>query len=148
MDIDWANGVPLMVGPIQVGHAEPSPETAGYWEGIREGKLKIKKCAGCGRFHHPRRIFCFDCGSDAFDWVEAEGKGTVYSFSTIYRAPNEDYIAELPYTVGIVELSEGIHIFSRLAAPGGREPEVGEEVHLKFGKVGKWGPMPTFFAKS
>ncbi len=34
-NVDWANGMPLMVGPIQIGHAEPSPETIGYWDGIR-----------------------------------------------------------------------------------------------------------------
>lgn len=148
MDIDWANGVPLMVGPIQVGHAEPSPETAGYWEGIREGKLKIKRCAGCGRMHHPRRIFCTECGSDAFEWREIGGRAAVYSFSTVHRAPNEDYVAELPYTVGIVELDEGVFIFSRIIAPEGREPKVGERVALEFRQTGKWGRMPAFVVQA
>jgi len=148
MDIDWANGVPLMVGPIQVGHAEPSPETAGYWQGIREGKLKIKRCAQCGRMQHPRRIFCTACGGDAFDWREAAGEAVVYSFSTVHRAPNEDYVAELPYTVGIVELAEGVFIFSRIIAPEGREPAVGERVTLEFRDTGRWGRMPAFVVRA
>lgn len=144
MDIDWANGVPLMVGPIQIGHAEPSPETVGYWEGIREEKLKIKKCSKCARFHHPRRIFCFDCGADSFTWTQIQGTATIYSFSTIHRAPSEEFVHEVPYTVGLVELVEGVHIFSRIVAPGGREPQVGEIVKLQFRETGNWGRLPAF----
>lgn len=148
MKLDWANGMPLMVGPIQIGHAEPSPETAGYWEGIDNKELRIKKCERCGRFHHPRRIFCFACGSDAFAWIAIEGRGTVYSFSTVHRAPSEEFAAEVPYTVGIVEVSEGVHIFSRIVAPGGREPEVGEPVLLEFRQTGSRGLMPAFVVQS
>jgi len=145
--MDWANGMPLMVGDIQIGHAEPSPETVGYWDGIREGKLKIKSCTECGKPHHPRRILCFHCGGDTFEWFEISGHATVFSFSTIHRAPSEEFKGELPYTVGIVELREGIHIFSRIAAPEGREPEIGEAVQLEFRTTGDWGMMPAFVAE-
>jgi uncharacterized OB-fold protein len=147
MNIDWANGVPLMVGPIQIGHAEPSPETAGYWDGIREEKLMIKRCGGCGRNHHPRRIICQYCDSDRFEWFEVAGNATVYSYSTVYRAPSEEFVKELPYTVGIVELAEGVHIFSRIKAPEGREPRVGEAATLTFQETGNWGRLPAFVVK-
>jgi uncharacterized OB-fold protein len=147
MDVDWANGVPLMVGPFQIGHAEPSPETAGYWEGVKAGRLMIKRCARCGLHHHPRRLFCLTtgCGSDAFDWVEAQGTGSVYTFSTVHRAPSEEFAAEVPYTVGVLELAEGVFFFSRiLPRADGEAIRIGAPVRLEFREVGRFGRLPAF----
>lgn len=144
MEINWAEGFSLMSGPFQIGHAEPSPETAGYWEGIRAGELRIKRCTGCGLHHHPRRIFCTACNGDAFDWVRCSGAGTVYTFSTVHRAPTRDFDAELPYTVGVVELAEGVFLFSRIIPPDGGEVAIGAKVALVFRDIGPHGRLPAF----
>ena len=57
-DHDWSEGLPFMIGPYELGLTETSPETAGFWEGVASGELRIKRCANCGRHLHPRRIFC------------------------------------------------------------------------------------------
>lgn len=144
MNVDWANGVPLMVGPFQIGHAEPSPETVGFWDGIRAERLMIKKCTACGRLQHPRRLFCLDCRSDGFDWVEAKGTGTVYTFSTVHRAPSEDFKDEVPYTVGILQLAEDVYFFSRIIPRDGEKPRIGATVTLTFRETGKSGRLPAF----
>jgi hypothetical protein len=38
--------------------------------------VKIRRCHGCGRHAFPPRLWCPDCGGDAWDEVEA-GSGTV-----------------------------------------------------------------------
>jgi DUF35 OB-fold domain, acyl-CoA-associated len=48
-----------------------------------------------------RRLHCTGCDADSFDWVETEGTGKVYTFSTVHRAPTPQFASELPYTVGI-----------------------------------------------
>ena len=110
MSVDWSRGVPLMAGPYQIGLYEPSPETAGFWEGLKSNQLMIKRCAACSRMHHPRRIICAPCGSSEFGWVQAIGRGSVYSFSTVYRAPRPEFDAELPYTVGLLEQIGRAHV--------------------------------------
>lgn len=112
-DIDWSQGIPVNIGPWQVGLTEPSPETAGYWEGVASHELRLKRCTGCGKTHHPRRILCWQCGSTEMTWVRASGSGAVYTFSTIHRAPNPEFQDEVPYTVGIVMLDEGVPLFTR-----------------------------------
>ena len=101
MDVDWANGIPLMAGPFQIGHAEPSPETVGFWDGIREetaGDQAVRGCAGTISI----RGACSarTAAATRFTWVEVAGTGTVYTFSTVYRAPYPEFADELPYTVG------------------------------------------------
>jgi uncharacterized OB-fold protein len=142
--MDWEHGTPMMVGPWQVGHADPSPETLEYWRGVERGELMIKRCGGCGRHHHPRRMLCYDCGSDDMRWVRTEGPGEVYTFSTVYRAPTERLQEETPYTVGIVRLPEGVFFFSRLSPADGEGITVGAQADLDFEDVGDHGALPVF----
>jgi uncharacterized OB-fold protein len=143
MNVDWSNGIPLMAGPYLMGLTEVSPETEGYWNGVREGKLLIKRCTQCGTFHHPRRLFCA-CNCDVFDWVETAGTGEVYTFSTCYRAPTVEFEKDLPYTVGILKLTEGVFFFSRILPRAGEEVRIGAPVALTFRETGPYGMLPTY----
>jgi len=131
--IDWSEGLPFKIGPYEVGLTETAPETAGYWAGVERGELMIKRCAGCGRHLHPRRIFCPGCTSNDLAWVRSSGRGTVYTFSTVYRAPTEEF--EAPYTNGIVELEEGVFLYGRLVDGDGAEIAIGDPVEVDFEAV-------------
>lgn len=141
--IDWSEGLPLMIGPYEVGLTETSPETGAYWDGVRRGELMIKHCQDCGRYLHPRRIFCPQCMSNQLADVRSNGSGVVYTFSTVYRAPSAEF--EAPYTNGIVELDEGVFLYGRLT---GREPEaisIGARVEVDFEPVQAGGdPLPVY----
>lgn len=144
-EIDWANGMPLMAGPFMMGLSEPSPETKGYWDGIRDGRLRIKRCSGCTHHQHPRRLICTHCNGTDFDWVETSGRAKVYTFSTVYRAPRPEFEAQVPYTVGVLELQEGIYFFARIVdANGGNDVRIGAEVQLFFQDTGPSGSLPAY----
>lgn len=132
-EIDWSEGLPFMIGPYEVGLTETSPETAGYWDGVRDGELRIKRCDDCGEHLHPRRIFCPECRSNSLAWVAVEGRGEVYSFSTIYRAPSPEF--EAPYTNGIVRLVEGVYLFGRFIGKPHDTIRVGDAVTVEFDTV-------------
>jgi uncharacterized OB-fold protein len=139
---DWSAGIPLMAGPILVGWTETSPETQGFWEGVARQELMIKRCASCSHYLHPRRIMCPDCRSDDLPWVRSIGTGTVYSYSTIYRAPTEEF--QVPYTNGLVLLDEGVYMFGRIV---GTEPEcsIDDRVQVEFASVKPDGdPLPVY----
>ncbi|HVV92578.1 MAG TPA: OB-fold domain-containing protein [Hyphomicrobiales bacterium] len=112
--IDWSRGVPLMAGPYFVGLYQPSPETAGFWDGVGAGELRLRHCRDCGGLWHPKRIVCTDCSSLALDWQASSGSGRVYSFSEVHRAATPAFAGSVPYTIGLVRLDEGVHLFARL----------------------------------
>jgi uncharacterized protein len=141
--IDWSEGLALRIGPYDVGLTETSPETAGYWEGVAHDELRIKRCQGCGRHLHPRRIFCPQCRSHELAWVRAGGAGTVYTFSTVYRSPSPEF--EAPYTNGIVELAEGVHLFGRLIGKDHDRITIGDKVQAEFGAVVPGGDRLALF---
>jgi uncharacterized OB-fold protein len=144
--MDWEHGTPIMLGPWMLGLGEPSPETTEYWQGVAEDKLLLKRCGGCGKAHHPRRMFCDACTSNDMQWFEASGTGTIYTYSVVHRAPTEAFQAETPYTVGIVELDEGVFFFSRFyTRDGGGEVAIGAHASVEFEEVGSFGRMPVFY---
>lgn len=143
--MDWEHGTPMMVGPWMVGLADPSPETLEYWKGVKEARLLIKQCGGCGKHHHPRRMFCYACTSDDMKWVESAGTGEIYTYSVVHRAPTEAFQREAPYTVGIVQLAEGVFFFSRFYTRNGGEVRIGASVEVEFEDVASYGTMPVFY---
>lgn len=89
-------------------------ESRPFWDGLRDGRLLIKRCADCGAYHHYPRPFCPSCWSEAVDWVEASGDGRVYSYSTVYVNDLPPFGPEVPYVAAVVELAEGPRMMTRL----------------------------------
>jgi len=143
--MDWEHGTPMMVGPWMLGLADPSPETLEYWRAVADDRFVIKQCGGCSKHHHPRRMFCYDCGSDDMRWVPASGNGEIYTYSVVHRAPTEAFQAETPYTVGILQLDEGVFFFSRFLTRDGGKVAIGAKAHVEFEEVSTYGKMPVFY---
>ena len=83
------------------------PDTAAYWQAADEGRLLVKRCTACGEHHHYPRDICPFCLSEATEWREAAGTGTVYSFSTMGQG-------EAAYTLAYVTLDEGPTMLTNL----------------------------------
>lgn len=110
---------------------EVTPETERYWRGAAAGRLLLQNCRDCGLTYHYPRGFCPDCFSADIDWVEAGGRGTVYSYSATGRV--EGWPAEhLPLVTAYVELEEGPRILTNLVELDPETVEVGTEVAVSF----------------
>ena len=118
----------------------PDRDSAPFWEGTRAGELRIQRCGDCGRhFFYPRAL-CPHCLSDQLEWVRASGRGTVHSFTVVHRT-SEEFIADLPFPVGLVDLDEGVRMMARLDVA---EPEVGMPVRVVFERVDDQLSLPHF----
>ena len=91
-----------------------TPETKPYWEGARDGKLMIPKCRACGKpFMYPR-VACPFCASRDIGWVQATGRGRLFSFEISYQPLNKAFKVKPPYVLAMVELEEGPRLMSNL----------------------------------
>jgi uncharacterized protein len=95
----------------------PSPEAEGlsapYWEGTKRGKLVLQRCSDCGTPRHYAQVLCARCHSEAFEWFEAEGLGTVHSWTICHHAFHPGFKADLPYTLVTIDLKEGVRALGR-----------------------------------
>ena len=72
--------------------------------------------------------------------VRASGRGTVYSFTVVHRT-SEEFSADLPFPVGLVDLEEGVRMMARLDVS---EPVVGMPVEVVFERVDDRLSLPHF----
>lgn len=98
----------------------PDLETAPYWEATAQGRLLIKRCRACAEPYFYPRNHCPRCWSLDTEWIEASGRGAVYTFTIVYQNDLPPFRDRLPYVVAIVELEEGVRMTSNVE---GCEPE-------------------------
>jgi len=77
--------------------------------------------------------------------VKAAGTGEIYSFSEVHRAPTPAFASSVPYAVGVVRLTEGVHLFTRFFAQPG-QLEIGAPVSCEFRVLELGQKMPVFVA--
>ena len=85
---------------------EPTPETQHFWDGCRDGELRLQRCTDCkGGSYFPPRPFCPRCGSRNVEIFAASGKAILYSYVINHR-PRPDMGKE-PHSIAVVQLAEG-----------------------------------------
>ncbi len=102
---------------MSTDYAKPLPEftedNRPFWEGCKQHKLLLQKCSGCGH-HRSASPTCPECWSMEHEWVQASGKGMVYSWIVVHQRYNRAFEPDLPYNVAIVELEEGPRLVTNL----------------------------------
>ena len=141
---DWSGGRHVMAGELFLGLYQPSPETTGFWQGVARGELLFKWCDDCAHAYHPRRIICPQCSATRLGWKPASGKGKVYSFSEVHRAPTKAFAQGAPYSVGLIETAEGVHYFCRIVAENGARIAVDAPARLDFRVLENGQRLPVF----
>jgi uncharacterized OB-fold protein len=96
----------------------PTALSQPYWDGCRDGILRLQQCTDCTRYQFYPRIICSHCGGNELQWQAASGRGALASFTVVQRGISSAYTA--PYVVALVDLDEGPRMMSSVidAAPG------------------------------
>src|SRR5688500_6942344 len=110
----------------------PDHLTGPYWTAAREGALSLPRCEDCGRAHFYPRPACLFCGAERIVWKPASGRGSVYSFSVVHRAPGPAFAADVPYVVAIIATEEGPHLLSRVVGIAPDKVRIGLRVKARF----------------
>jgi hypothetical protein len=114
-----------------------NPETKPFWDAAAKGQLLMKKCLACGELHYYPRSICPFCHSDRTEWRAASGKGIVYSFSVMRRAPE-------PFAIAYVTLDEGPKLLTNIVDCGFDDIAIGKAVKLVW-KPSEGGPAVPMF---
>ena len=92
----------------------PSPEAARFWQGLKAHELWLPHCRPCAAFYWYPRDFCPRCGSRDVEWRRASGKGTLHTYAIQYRAWHPGWADDVPYITALIDLEEGVRIFTNL----------------------------------
>ena len=102
-----SSGVPKLV-------PQPVGLNAEFYAHCAAGELRFQRCTACSTWRHPPRVRCAVCGSDAWEWALASGRGRIYSWTITHRPIDPGFADELPYAVLVVEMDEGPRLVGNL----------------------------------
>jgi uncharacterized protein len=114
-----------------------STENEPFWNATAQGKLLVKRCTACGEAHHYPRTLCPFCFSDKTEWTDASGRGTIYSYSVMRRAPE-------PYVMAYVTLEEGPTMMTNIVDCDFDALKIGQKVKVVFKPSDGGAPVPMF----
>lgn len=107
-------------------------ETRPFWEGTKAGKLLLRSCRSCGAVHYYPRPFCPTCWSDDVEWVEASGRATLYTHSTVYMNDLPPFGERVPYVAAVVELAEGPRMMTEVIDCATEDLRIGMALEMTF----------------
>jgi uncharacterized protein len=113
------------------------PETAAFQAAAAEGRFVVPRCTACGRFHWYPRPFCPHCDSDAVEWQDASGRGTVYSYTVMRRA-------KPVYVIAYVRLAEGATMMTNIVDCPPSDLRIGMDVEVVFHEAPGGVLVPMF----
>lgn len=126
--------------PLPVIDSESRP----YWDALKQHRLTLKRCQDCGKHHFYPRALCPHCHSDAVEWVDARGTGTIYSFTIARRPAGPAFKADTPYVVAVVELDEGARMMSNIVTDKVDAVRIGQHVSVQYEDVTEEVTLPKF----
>ncbi|MFF1876624.1 Zn-ribbon domain-containing OB-fold protein [Leifsonia sp. NPDC058230] len=111
---------------VPVDHARGEELT--YLQALAEGRVVFQVCDDCGSAVWYLRTVCPFCMSAALREHTAVGTGTIHSLTTLHRAGNAARVGDLPYTVALVDLDEGVRVIGDLADADNGPLAIGDRV--------------------
>ncbi len=128
-------------------YSKPLPEITEdnqpFWDGCREHKLLLQRCSRCGHLRDANPL-CPECWASDHDWVEASGRGSVYSWIVVHQCYSKAFEDDLPYNVAIVELEEGPRLLTTLMEIDNDDIRPGMQVEVVFEDVTEEVTLPKF----
>ena len=109
---------------------EPTPETRHFWEGCKDGELRLQRCTECTHSYFPPRAFCPKCGSREVEVYAASGRGVLWSYVINHR-PRPDMGTE-PYAIAVVKLEEGPTMMTNIVKADPEQLKIGGKVKVTF----------------
>jgi uncharacterized protein len=129
---------------------KPIPEvvelTRPFWEGARNGKLMMQKCARCGTVNFLPKPWCVDCGARDMPWVEIRPEGTIYSYTVSYTVMMnfQGWGKDLPLVEAIIDLDDGGRLYAQVTTDEPEKVRIGDRVTAYFEPINEEIGIPKF----
>jgi uncharacterized OB-fold protein len=121
-----------------------NPWARPFWKAAREGRLIIQQCRDCKKFIFYPRIACIHCSSENIEWVEASGRGTIYSYTVVETNAPSAFMKDVPYVIAIVRLEEGVQMLSNIVGCDPYQVRCDMPVQVTFEKLDDEFSLPKF----
>ena len=118
--------------PVPVSEADGLAQP--FWDGLRQERLLVQRCARCGTWQFAPEWICHQC--HAFDppWVEVAPQGRIYSWERVWHPAHPALASHGPYLAVLVELPHagGVRMVGNLLGDPAQQVVIGAPVRGVF----------------
>lgn len=120
----------------------PNEVTKHFWDAAAERRLVHPRCEECRTAFFPPQLVCPHCRATKWSWVESSGRGEIYSFSVVHRAPQPGF--DPPYVIAVVDMDEGFELMTNIVGMVPGDVRIGQRVRVTWHEAG--GAVLPMFA--
>lgn len=77
---------------------------APYWAGLRQGVLRVQRCAACATWQFGGEWLCHHCHAWEPAWEEVEARGRIFSWERVWHPVHPVLKLHGPYLAVVVDL--------------------------------------------
>lgn len=125
-------------GDIPTGESNAISQV--FWDGCRKGELLYQVFGDNPQFN-PGPISRLT-GEHSFDWRKSLGRGSVYSWSVVWRGQTPDF--DVPYAPAVIDIDEGYQMISCIVGCAPEDIQLGMRVEVVFHPVNDSLTLPYF----
>lgn len=126
--------------PVKDATSEP------WFDAVAEGRLLIQRDPVSGKYQFYPRARIVGHPDREPEWVEASGKGTLYSFTVVERTLHPQFRALAPFILAIVDLDEGVRMTSWIVDVPKDEVRCDMALKVVFREIHQGQMLPCFTA--
>jgi uncharacterized OB-fold protein len=109
--------------------------SARYWREMPQRyRLEAEKCKSCGKIYFPPRLVCSACKSKGFEKYKLKDTGKLLTYTIIRVGPSQ-FIDQVPYALGVVELGDEIKILAQITDCDLDKLSTGMKLKIEFRKL-------------
>ncbi|MBO0731773.1 MAG: OB-fold domain-containing protein, partial [Acidimicrobiaceae bacterium] len=105
-----------------------------YWDAARDGRLIYQRCAGCDTIPALPSAICGVCGGRELPWQQSTGRGTLYSWTVVWRPQHPAF--RVPYAPAVMAVEEGWWLLTSVVGCAPEDLEAGMPLEAVFHPAG------------
>lgn len=115
---------------LSIPVTEPDGLSAPYWDGLRQGVLRVQRCTQCGTWQFGPEWICHGCLRFDPAWVEVVPTGRIYSWERVWHPVHPALKERGAYLAVLVELPQAgnVRMVGNLLGDALQEVRIGAEV--------------------
>jgi hypothetical protein len=115
-----------------------------FWESCKKHQMALQQCVGCKQFRYPPRPLCPKCHFPEAEWTPIAGTGKVYVSLVMCRSYGPSWEQDVPYNISLIDLDEGVRIWSNVIGCLPDEVMIGDQVKISYEDVTSEVTLPKF----
>ncbi len=119
-------------------------DTARFWESCKNHAMELQKCSACDYWRFYPSPVCHSCGSCDYEWLPVSGKGTIWTYTVLYRARGNSFADDMPIAIALIELEEGAFMMSNIIDCQPEDLKIGLPVTIDYGAINEDCTLPLF----